>query len=167
MAKAPADLVEAARQGNERALAGLLAHCQPDIRRYARRACATEDVEDAVQDAMLLVFRRLGTLRTLATFSGWLFQIVRRECLRRLRRRQQEPFCEDTHSRFSAASDADLQLDLARAIRALPQTCRDVLILRDINELSAEETAAAAGISVEAVKSRLHRARHALRQQLK
>src|SRR5258708_12744657 len=81
-------MIQAAAAGDEQALLHLLAICQPDLRRYARRTCATEDIEEAGQDALFILYRRLGTLPAIATFSGWLFQIVKRERLRRVQRRR-------------------------------------------------------------------------------
>ncbi len=126
----------------------MLAVCQPDLRRYARRTCATEDIEEAVQDALFILYRRLGTLRAIATFSGWLFQIVKRECLRRLQRRGLVSLDEKTAAGLQDPTDIEF-------------------ILRDVKELSAEETANEVGTSVEAVKSRLHRGRYLIRQQLR
>ena len=165
MADASPELIEAARRGDEKALSRLLAVCQPDLRRYARRVCATEDIEDAVQDALIILHRRLGALRTLAAFAGWMFQIVKRECLRRFDRRAagRMQAGDDVAGR---PDDPDLRLDLARAIGGLEPLYRDVLILRDFEECTAEETATRVGASVDAVKSRLHRARHMMRLQL-
>ncbi len=160
------ELIEAARQGDEQALTELLAVCQPDLRRYARRNCATEDVEEAVQDALLILCRRLGALRAIATFSGWLFQIVKRACLRRMRRRKATSLDEDNASQLRDPIDMELRLDLSRSILALPGMYREVVILRDVKGLSAEEAADEIGVSVEAVKSRLHRGRYLIRQSL-
>jgi RNA polymerase sigma factor (sigma-70 family) len=160
------ELIEAARRGDEQALTRLLAVCQPDLRRYARRNCATEDVEEAVQDALLILYRRIGALRTIATFSGWLFQIVKRACLRRLQRRKTTSLDEEIGSQLRDPTDMELRLDLSRSIVALPEIYRDVVILRDVKGLSAEEAATEIGTSVEAVKSRLHRGRYLIRQSL-
>jgi len=160
------ELIEAARRGDEQALTRLLAVCQPDLRRYARRNCATEDVEEAVQDALLILYRRVGALRTIATFSGWLFQIVKRACLRRLQRRKTTSFDEEIGSQLRDPTDMESRLDLSRSIVALPEIYRDVVILRDVKGLSAEEAATEIGTSVEAVKSRLHRGRYLIRQSL-
>src|SRR5437773_11557804 len=81
------DLIAAAQGGSEEALLELLCLCRPQLRRYANRQCASDDVEEAVQDALWLLYRRVWALRTIGAFSAWLFQIVRRECLRRARKR--------------------------------------------------------------------------------
>jgi RNA polymerase sigma factor (sigma-70 family) len=167
MMAATPQMIEAAATGDQQALLRLLAVCQPDLRRYARRTCATEDIEEAVQDALLILYRRLGTLRIIATFSGWLFQIVKRACLQRLRRRGLVRLDEEAASGVQDPTDIELRLDLARSIMALPKIYREVVILRDVKELSTEETANEIGASVEAVKSRLHRGRYLIRQQLR
>jgi len=160
------ELIEAARQGNEQALTRLLEICQTDLHRYARRNCATEDIEEAVQDALLILYRRLGTLRTVATFSSWLFQIVKRACLRRLRRRRATSLDDEIETHLPDPTDIELRIDLSRSTVMLPSIYREVVILRDVEGLSAEEAAGEIGISVDAVKSRLHRGRHLIRQGL-
>ncbi|MBU6379405.1 MAG: sigma-70 family RNA polymerase sigma factor [Gammaproteobacteria bacterium] len=80
------DMIAAAQQGDQAAIRSLLAATQPDIRRYARMNCAADHVDDAVQDVLWLLYRRIGTLRTVTSFSAWLFQVVRRECQRLARR---------------------------------------------------------------------------------
>ena len=79
-------LIEAARGGDAEALVSLIAIAQPDIRRYAARNCRAADIDDAVQETLLLLYRRLGTLRAVTSFSAWLFAVARRACLRLLRR---------------------------------------------------------------------------------
>jgi RNA polymerase sigma factor (sigma-70 family) len=170
MLAAPPPLVEAARRGDAGAVSDLLQACQPDLRRFARRTCATsEDAEDAVQLALWRLYRHIGALRTVATFASWLFRIVERECFRLFRgRRQAEPLDElPEHAQPAAlAVPADLRHDLVAAITALPPAQREVLLLRDVHELTAPEVARQLGLSQEAVKSRLHRARASVREQL-
>ena len=80
-------MFEAAREGDHESLVALLVLAQPDLRRYAAHACRTsDDVTDAVQEAIWIVYRHIGALRAFTSFSGWLFAIVRRECLRLARR---------------------------------------------------------------------------------
>lgn len=163
-------LVEAARAGNAAALAQLLHDCQPDLRRFARRTCATtEDAEDAVQLALWQLYRQIGALRTVATFARWLFRIVERECFRLFRRGSGADAGVPAAELDALAAPAvphDLRLDLARAVERLPAVYREVLVLRDIQELTAPEVAAELGLSLAAVKSRLHRARAMVREQL-
>jgi hypothetical protein len=69
-------LIEAARGGDADALVSLIAAAQPDIRRYAARNCRAADIDDAVQETLLLLYRRLGTLRAVTSFSAWLFAVA-------------------------------------------------------------------------------------------
>ncbi|MGH7883848.1 MAG: RNA polymerase sigma factor, partial [Candidatus Dormibacteraceae bacterium] len=72
------ELVEAARQGDVEALGELLAQCHPDARRFARSLCPTpEDAEDAVQETLWIISRRIGALRVTAAFTTWLFRLVK------------------------------------------------------------------------------------------
>ncbi len=170
--RAPPQLVEAACAGDPAAISRLLQVCQPDLKRFARRVCSNiEDAEDAVQVALWQLQRRVGALRTVEAFASWLFRIVERECFRLFRRRHRG---EAAHGDEAQAVDglpapqvpADLRLDLSAAVHALPPAYRAVLILRDVDELTAPETAEQLGISVDAVKSRLHRARAMVRERL-
>lgn len=162
-------LVTAARAGDAGALDRLLAVSQPDLLRFARRTCANaEDAEDAVQAALWQLHRRIGTLRVIAAFASWLFRIVERECRRllRLQRRTVPLEQADPAALRIEPVPSDLRRDLGSMIAGLPDLYRKVLILRDIEELTAPEAAAQLDISVEAVKSRLHRARTMLREKL-
>ncbi|KQU91806.1 RNA polymerase subunit sigma-70 [Variovorax sp. Root318D1] len=170
MIRASAPLIEAACAGDERALSQLLRTCQPDLKRFARRTCAnSEDAEDAVQLALWQLHRRIGTLGTVAAFATWLFRIVERECYRIFRRsaataaRLSEPLADEL---AAPQIPTDLRLDLTKAIAALPEAYRVTLILRDVEELTAPEVAESLGLSIEAVKSRLHRARAMVRDSL-
>ncbi len=85
-----AQLIAAAQHGHPGAIAELLAVCQPDIKRFARWTCSNvEDAEDAVQFALLQLYRKVGALRIAATFATWLFRILERECYRLFRARSQ------------------------------------------------------------------------------
>ncbi len=161
-------LLEAARLGDTSALDRLLRICQPDARRYAYRHCLMSDVDDAVQEALLIVARRLQSLRAVTAFSGWLFQIVRREC-RRLERRvfRLDPYDEEKMEAWLATSpDETVRLDLIRALESLPEQYREVILLRDFQELTVREIAAQIRITTPATKSRLHRARQLVREYL-
>lgn len=167
--KIETSLIEAARQGDTSALEHLLARSQPDLRRFARRSCATsEDADDAVQVALWNVQRSIGSLRVVAAFAGWLFRIIERECYRLLRlRRDTEPLTEELEGALLLPADpVALRRDLAHALAALPQEYRDVLVLRDVKELTAPEAASQLQITVAALKSRLHRARGMMRERL-
>ena len=167
--KASPRLVDAARGGDAQAIAQLLTQCQPDLKRFARRTCSSaEDAEDAVQAALWQLYRKIGALRTAATFAVWLFRIVERECFRLFRGRGPAQAQEgaDVEAVAAPALPLDLRLDLSRAIAALPEAYREVLILRDVDELTAPEVAQHLGLGVDAVKSRLHRARAMVRERL-
>jgi RNA polymerase sigma factor (sigma-70 family) len=159
-------LLDLARLGDKTALDRLLVVCRPDLERYARRNCQSEDVEEAVQDALWILYRRVGGLRSVAAFTGWLFQIVRRACLSYLRRRQKHIPLEHMPAGNDwdrTATDNELRLIIADILTKLPPQYRDVILLRDIKGQSTEETAADLNLSLEATKSRLHRARALVR----
>lgn len=162
-------LIQAACSGDKAALEQLLFICQPDIRRFARQTCSTsEDVEDAVQIALWQLHRKIGTIKTITTFTSWLFRIVERECFRLFRSRQTKIMVSEFDLENIALPDADstLRIDLINAIISLPPIYRQILILRDIEEYTAPEVAAKLDITVQAVKSRLHRARIILKDKL-
>ena len=79
------DLILAAQTGDAASIERLLTVCQADARRYARRHCHASDVDDAVQEALLTISRKVSGLRAAAAFSSWLFMVIKREC-RRLER---------------------------------------------------------------------------------
>jgi RNA polymerase sigma factor (sigma-70 family) len=158
-------LIELARGGDRVALERLLCDARPDLHRLAWRVCAAEDAEDAVQEALFQASRRIGTLRTVLAFGGWLFRIMVRTCRRMMfGRAAAEELTEDLV--IQEPEPVDLRRELVRALSSLPQSYREVLIWRDVKELSAAETAVELEISVDAVKSRLHRAREMMREQL-
>jgi RNA polymerase sigma factor (sigma-70 family) len=161
-------VLDAAHGGDPSALEQLMQLCQPDIRRYAQRSCLISDVDDAVQEALLVLSRRLTSLRVLAAFSGWLFKIVQREC-RRLGRvaLNYDPYDQERAEQWLASHDnASLRLELIRALESLPRDYLQIVLLRDFEELSMGEIAQELGITVAAAKSRLHRARAMAREYL-
>jgi RNA polymerase sigma-70 factor (ECF subfamily) len=156
----------------------------PMLLRVARRMMRSEeDARDAVQDAFVSAFRSLGTFNAEAKLSTWLHRIVVNACLMRLRtqRRHPEEAIEDYLPRFSEDGHqvppnenwpetaetllerSEIQQVVRDAIDHLPDTYREVVVLRDLEELSTEEAAQALGVTPNAVKIRLHRARQALR----
>ena len=160
------ELVEAAQRGDLGAVERLLSEARPDLRRVARRACrGPEDAEDAVQHALWMLQRRVGTLRTASAVSAWLFRVVGRGC-RRLLGLKGPPASTLPDDLEAAPVPVGLRHDLARAIETLAEPYRAALILRDVEELTAPEAAAVLGITPEALKSRLHRARMEVREQL-
>jgi len=162
-------LIEAARGGDETALVSLLTVAQPDIRRYASWSCrSADDVDDAVQETLWLLYRRVGTIRALGSISGWLMTVVRRECGRLARRMFGASDIDRLHDdlRLSERPQHELRLDLAQAIRSLPEHYREVVLLRDIEEMSIDEIAATLDLTRESTKARLHRARLLIREYL-
>src|SRR6476661_6227861 len=79
------DLILAAQTGDAASIEQLLAVCQADARRYAHRHCHASDVDDAVQETLLTISRKVKGLKAAAAFSSWLFIVIKREC-RRLER---------------------------------------------------------------------------------
>ena len=161
-------LLEAARLGDAAALDCLLRICQPDVRHYAFRHCLMSDVDDAVQETLLIVTRRLASLRAVAAFSGWLFRVVQREC-RRLERRVfgLDPYDEEKMESWLAThSDDTVRLDLINALESLPEHYREIVLLRDFHELTIREIAAQIQLTTSATKSRLRRARQLVREYL-
>jgi RNA polymerase sigma factor (sigma-70 family) len=161
-------LLAAAHGGDPRALEQLLKISRPDIRRYAQQHCVLSDVDDAVQEALLIVSRKLPSLRVLAAFSGWLIRLVQREC-RRLGRLtlRYDPYDEEKLEQWLVVRDEmGLRRELVAALESLPAHYLEVMLLRDLEELTIEEIAARTGLTRPNVKSRLHRARALAREYL-
>jgi RNA polymerase sigma-70 factor, ECF subfamily len=165
-------LLTAAQQGDPRALQALLAANRDVVFRYGLRFCrTTEDAEDAVQETLWAVARSIGKFRRAASVTTWLFTIVRNTCRRLARHHRGE---EDLADVLPALADPGALIEdevaarqvegiLARAIAQLDADHRDVILLRDVEGLTAPEAAVRLSISVRALKSRLHRARSQLR----
>ena len=155
--------------------------------RFAQRLCGeAEDARDLVQETFLNAYRGLPDFRGEAQLSTWLYRIASRVCLAMRRRRKGEPERELSLEEFIPTSDGELRLQipadglspeqalenkqlrraLRQAIQKLPAKYRVVLVLRDMEELSAKEVGAVVGINERAVKSRLHRARLFVRREL-
>jgi RNA polymerase sigma factor (sigma-70 family) len=162
--------IQAAVNGDPAAISNLINACQPDLLKFARQACATpEDAEDAVQETLWLISQKVGTLRVVNAFMGWAIRIVKNECHRLLRAVRGESELDEENELPSHLDEPDLALlrdDIIAGLMELPSMYREVLILRDIEELTAPEVAFTLDISVDAVKSRLHRARAMLRNGL-
>ena len=168
-ARTVAQLLPAARQGDAQAMEQLLQLARPDIRRYAQRHCAASAAtDDVVQEALIIVYRRVGMLREVAAFGGWVLRIVQRLCMRPvLTWLRAEPLAQvEDHLDWSHRPDHELRHDLAMAIDSLPPLYREALLLRDFEELTIEEISQRLGVTREAAKSRLHRARNLVREYL-
>jgi RNA polymerase sigma factor (sigma-70 family) len=168
---APA-LIAAACQGDPQAIEQLLLHYHPTITRFARKYCATpEDVEDAVQETLWIASQKIGTLRVSAAFVSWVFRVVQHQCYRLLHHKKRELQANDLLSLNDAESDPECQVmlkqDVVNALARLPAAYRQIIIMRDVEELTGPQVALELGITVETVKSRLHRARHLLRESLR
>jgi len=150
------------------------------VYRQMLRVCGNQaDAEDVLMDALLKAYRSLGQLREAAAFRAWLGQIARRLCWQLREREALAPLLqlsamEDEGAELPSQGVA-VDLELARremksllwqVIDELPQEAREVYLLRDVEERSGEEVAKKLGISLAAMKSRLHRARQAVRERL-
>jgi RNA polymerase sigma factor (sigma-70 family) len=162
-------VIGAAQQGDARAIATLIDCSHVHVHRFARVLCSTpEDAEDAAQEAMIVLYQKIGTLRAAAALASWMFQIVRHECIRRSRLALRSPVpSPPTQPSIEEATLARIEVErIVASIAALPSEQRAVLVLRDIQGLSGKATAQALGISRSAMKSRLHRGRETLRSRL-
>jgi RNA polymerase sigma factor (sigma-70 family) len=181
-------LIVTAQDGDIDAITALVSGSRPNVVRFAHSLCATpEDAEDAAQEALIILYRKIGMLRASGALASWMFRIVRNECLRRARTmlRDHTPLrdaaarsagsvrsTEAARSAETARSAEEevlqhLEADrVAAAVAALPADQRHVLIMRDIQGYSGRMVADALGLSTAAMKSRLHRARAAVRHKL-
>lgn len=157
------------------------------IYRFAQRLCGqADDAKDLVQDTFLNAYRGLKHFRGEAQLSTWLYAIASRACIRMRRKRKGEPERELSLEEFIPTSEGEFRLQiptegltpeealankelrggLQDAIRKLPKKYRLVLVLRDMEGLSAKEVGSIMGLNERAVKSRLHRARLFVRREL-
>lgn len=150
------------------------------VYRQLIRVCGNrEDAEDALVEALLKAYRNLVQLREAAAFRSWLAQIGRRVCWQLKEREALLPIVQlsameaDGLEFKSGDEPPDVQASvqemkrlLLNAVEALPEPERAVYEMRDLEELSGEETASRLGISLAAIKSRLHRAREKVRGQI-
>lgn len=160
----------AAQAGDPLALDLLLRQLQPDIRRYARFQChRSSALEDVVQEALIIVYRKVGSVRDAAALAGWMFRVVTRLCmvavLGLMRGMEQIEALQDD-ARFARMPQDDLRIDLIRALESLPAMYREVVLLRDMEQLTITEIAQQLQITREAAKSRIHRARSLVREYL-
>ena len=155
-------------------------------RRFLRQG---EDSADAVQDALFAAYRSIASFNGDSTLWTWLYRILVNACLtiRRSRsryrrrvvslqdlprniseyRRAAFPGSRGTEPAYTRAERAEVQAQVRRCIARLPQPYREVVVLRHIEELDTDQTARRLGTSRSTVKTRLHRARQALRADLK
>jgi RNA polymerase sigma-70 factor (ECF subfamily) len=179
-----ATLVAQLRAGDEAAFEQVVRAYGGRLLAVARRIVGTEeDARDVVQDAFLNAFKSLDRFEGNAKLSTWLHRIVVNAALMKLRTRKRKPeqsietllpsYMDDGHfeERFKSWDEpidkimerAEYREIVRKQIDNLPEGYRTVLVLRDIEGLDTEETANVLGLSVNATKIRLHRARQALR----
>lgn len=162
------NLIHAAQSGDPVAIERLLVVCQADARRYAYKHCQVSDIDDAVQESLLVISRKVKGLKAAAAFSSWLFTVIKREC-RKLERMmfKHDPLDEEVaEQQLACRTDNALRVDLANALESLPAHYLEVVLLRDFEELTIAEIAERLGEQPGAVKSRLHRARELVREYL-
>lgn len=182
------NLIRAAQSGDSRAFDRLVHRYQAQIYRAMTRACANPELaQDVLQEAMIRAFRALPQFRGDASFATWLFRIAKNLCVRKQQQIMAHPTIsldqplneeEDAETLlrqmidYSAQNPQQVVIDeetrqkVREAVDKLPPNLREVLVLRDIEDLSNQETAERMGLTIAAVKARLHRARALLREQL-
>lgn len=187
-----AHLIEAARRGDRDALGKLLGQHQQKVFGFGYKMCGDpEDAKEVAQETLLSLARNMQSFRGEASLSTWLYTVARSFCIKKRRRTKGEPAHHASLDRLDAMDKATLessaepsaaaaaphtpeQMLLSREVREavagalekLEPEAREVVVLRDIEGLSAAEVSEVLGLSVAAVKSRLHRARVALREHL-
>ena len=184
-ARDDAALVAAARAGDRGALELLLTRYQPRVYRFGMKMCRhPEDAEDILQETLITMTRSIGDFRGASSLSTWLWTIARSFCMKKRRRSKFAPEREESldadvetsgaaravadpgRSPDEEVADRELRRALEAAIDHLEPMYREVLVLRDVEGLTASEVAAVLDLSIEAVKSRLHRARLAVRAEV-
>jgi RNA polymerase sigma-70 factor (ECF subfamily) len=178
--EADRELLEQARAGDDRALERLIERHQAQVYRFGMKMCRDpEDAKDVLQDTMLAMARGVRDFRGASSISTWLYTIARSHCIKKRRKSKFAPEQErslDTDAAPEVRRLADpaqgpdeelagrqVERALEQAIAALEPMYREVLLLRDVEGLTAPEVAEVLGVRVQAVKSRLHRARLAVR----
>jgi len=163
-------------------------HFRPKIFQYSWLMCGDrEDAEEVAQDALLKVFENLDQLREPEKVRPWVFRIAKNACLMKRRKSVFAPSRELSLDEFIPARDgsigrlqiadwsnlpdnqvlrSELSGVLGAAIGELPESYRSVILLRDVEELSTQDTAQILDVSEDVVKTRLHRARLAVRKKL-
>ncbi len=179
------ELVARARTKDFAAFEQLVDRYEDKIFRLAFRFVRNEtEAKEIVQDTFLLVWRKLDTFKGDSQFGSWLYRVATNTALMRLRAQRRHPEISteelpvdylDNYGQVAAAGenwakrpDDELQSDelrrrIQKAVDELPEIYRTVFIIRDVEGLSTEETAEVLEISIPTVKTRLHRARLALR----
>lgn len=174
------DLLRLAQTGDSTALAELLERYESTLFRFGMRMCGNrEDAQDVLQESLIALARSVRSVEGTARLSTWLYTVARNQCIRQRRRAHASvtdsldttPHAREalaaTHASDRSVEDVaasrEVVAQLERALATLTNEYREVLLLRDGEGLSAAEVATVVGASVDAVKSRLHRARLTLR----
>ncbi|MEV0198323.1 RNA polymerase sigma factor [Nonomuraea sp. NPDC050691] len=167
---ASTQLIEAAQAGDRESITAVVHGAHTHVRRFAEHLCASpQDAEDAAQEALIILYRKIGSLRATGALASWMFRIVRNECLRRAQSlfdRYDEPgagLVTSAEEEVIRRLEAEL---VAQAIRELPDVQRRVLIMRDVLGHPGRRVAETLGLSNAAMKSQLHRARSRVRLSL-
>jgi len=180
------ELIEHARKGDAAASRMLIRRHDKYLYRVIRSVLTDNEAEDVIQETFMRAFRRLGDFRGDASLRTWLTRIALNEAVRRRRRQRSTVDLIELHAREDrdprrtssspwlapnsdperSAAQSQMHQILERAIDGLPAPFRTVLILRDVEEVSVQQTGSLLGIRPETVKTRLHRARRLLREKL-
>ncbi|MDD5018373.1 MAG: sigma-70 family RNA polymerase sigma factor [Eubacteriales bacterium] len=173
-------LVKRAQSGETAALEELILSCEKSVYNIAYRFMGNEaDAGDTAQDALIKIYRRIGSFRQQSSFSSWVYRLTVNTCLDALRRRKKTPLSleqsiekgasfEDTGHITPEAHVLSIERneDIQTAINSLSDDHKSVIILRDVSGLSYEEISECLSISVGTVKSRISRGRQNLRSLL-
>ena len=178
----PENLLEAARRGEPKAIANLLSENQGRIYRFSMKMCRqSEDAADVLQETLLAMARTIESFRGTSSLSTWAYTIARSFCIKKRRQGKHAPkrvesleASSEAIRRVAAtgpgpdeeAETSELHQALDAAIGKLDPMYREVLVLRDVEGLSARETGEVLELGVPAVKSRLHRARATVRESM-
>ena len=182
MARTDSELLPAAQQGDREAINELLTRHQARVYRFGKKMCrAEEDAKDVLQETLLAAARNVQGFRGASSVTTWLYAIARSFCSKGHRTSKFAPenvewlesatreaieVPDDGRGPEEDVSGRQVHTALNSAIGSLDPMYREVLILRDVEGLSAAEVGEGMGLSVDAVKSRLHRARVAVREQM-
>ena len=169
------ELVRACQRGEPEAFRRLFDRYRDPVYRLAYRFTGCPDeAEDAAQEVFVRLFERIGTFRCESSFSTWLYRIAVRQCLNRRRKvRDEAPLDEDAPGEPSGGEDpADACLRRERegraldAVAELPEGLKAVFVLVSLEGMSYAQAAEVVGVTVEAVRMRMSRARRELRERL-
>jgi len=181
------DLIAQFKEGSMEAMEAIVDRYENRIFNFGLKMCGQfQDAEDITQDTFLNAFRYLGSFREETKLKNWLFTIAATACIRKRRKKKCEPDRELSLESFmnnngtfetydipdwsDDPSDKVLQAEMkaviSDSIKTLPHKYKLVFNLRDIEGFNTKETADILGISIESVKTRLHRARLALRKKI-